>query len=96
MISAGYRDYQGLVQAPGGWMMELQLMPAECYEVKKKCHDECSECRFILECAQRARKNAASKQAAIVTKPAPCSGADGPVYATATGASSSDEEDMAV
>ena len=34
--SAGYRDYQLLVKAPGaGWIIELQVIPTELYTLKR-------------------------------------------------------------
>ena len=56
--SAGYRDYQVLARGPDGWMVELQLIPAECLAVKNDLgHEEYTNYRFVLEAANRARAN---------------------------------------
>lgn len=34
--SAGYRDYQLLVQTKEGWIVELQLIPEDMYVLKEK------------------------------------------------------------
>ena len=57
--SAGYRDYQLLVRSPNGWMVELQIIPAEFLGVKTDGHEEYDKYRFVLEAAGRARASAA-------------------------------------
>lgn len=57
-LSAGYRDFQLLVRSKDGWIVELQLIPAQTLEVKSQFgHSEYTEFRFILECARRARNH---------------------------------------
>lgn len=54
--SAGYRDYQVLVQTKEGWIMELQLIPKAMYKLKSKLgHNDYTQYRFIIEAGQRAR-----------------------------------------
>lgn len=54
--SAGYRDYQVLVQTKDGWIMELQLIPKAMYTLKSKLgHNDYTQYRFIIEAGQRAR-----------------------------------------
>jgi len=35
-IASGYRDYQMLVEIDGGYLLEIQILPREMYEVKSK------------------------------------------------------------
>ena len=55
--SAGYRDVQVLVrERKGGWIVEVQVIPKEMYELKKSCgHTGYTKYRFILEACKRAR-----------------------------------------
>lgn len=54
--SAGYRDYQVIVQTKEGWIMELQLIPKAMYKLKSKLgHSDYTQYRFIIEAGQRAR-----------------------------------------
>jgi serine/threonine protein kinase len=53
--SGGYRDCQCLVRIPSGWVVELQIIPAEIYAVRKRCgHGAYKEQRFVLEARKRA------------------------------------------
>jgi len=58
--SAGYRDVQVLVrERKGGWIVEVQVIPKEMYELKKRCgHAGYTKYRFILEACKRARRGA--------------------------------------
>lgn len=54
--SAGYRDYQLLVQTKGGWIVELQLIPEGMYVLKEKLgHTDYVQYRFIVEAGHRVR-----------------------------------------
>ena len=55
--SAGYRDCQILVREPKhGWIVEIQIIPAQMYEVKNSCgHAGYAKYRFILEACKRAK-----------------------------------------
>jgi hypothetical protein len=54
--SAGYRDYQMLVQVPSGWIMELQIIPGDLYELKRELgHKHYTAFRFLIEAGIRAR-----------------------------------------
>ena len=52
--SGGYRDCQCLVRVPSGWVVELQLIPGEIYDLRKQCgHAAYKEQRFVLEARKR-------------------------------------------
>ena len=55
--SAGYRDVQVLVREPsGGWIVEIQVIPKEMYELKRSCgHSGYTKYRFVLEACKRAK-----------------------------------------
>ena len=54
--SAGYRDYQVLVQTAEGWIVELQLIPEAMHTLKNTLgHTEYVQYRYIIEAAHRAR-----------------------------------------
>ena len=61
--SAGYRDVQVLVREPGGgWIVEIQVIPKEMYELKKSCgHSGYTKYRFVLEACKRAKVRQAAK-----------------------------------
>ena len=62
--SAGYRDYQVLVQTNEGWIMEIQLIPKAMYKLKTKLgHADYVQYRFIIEAGRRARAAAAGASA---------------------------------
>ena len=55
--SAGYRDYQVLVQTTDGWIVELQLIPEGMYTLKSTLgHADYAKYRFIVEAGKRARE----------------------------------------
>jgi hypothetical protein len=57
--SAGYRDYQLLVRIDHGWLVEIQVIPEEMYEIKQKLgHSDYTQNRFNIEAIDRAAKNA--------------------------------------
>lgn len=53
--SAGYRDYQMILQTTGEkWLFEVQVIPEEMLNLKNELgHDDYTEYRFLLEAAQR-------------------------------------------
>lgn len=54
--SAGYRDYQLLVQTKEGWIVELQLIPEGMHVLKEKLgHADYVQYRFIVEAGHRVR-----------------------------------------
>ena len=58
--TAGYRDVQLLVREPKGkWIVEVQVIPQEMYELKNK--DGYTKYRFIFEACKRAIKQQASR-----------------------------------
>jgi hypothetical protein len=55
--SAGYRDYQILVQLNSGWLMEIQVIPSELYTLKRELgHKDYTAFRFLIEAGIRSRK----------------------------------------
>lgn len=53
---AGYRDYQLLIRSAAGWIVELQVIPAETYKLKSELgHSSYAKYRFIVDAARRAR-----------------------------------------
>jgi hypothetical protein len=58
--TAGYRDVQLLVREPKGkWIVEVQVIPQEMYELKNK--DGYTKYRFIFEACKRAKKQQTSR-----------------------------------
>jgi hypothetical protein len=54
--SAGHRDYQLLVATASGWLVEIQILPEEMYEIKQSIgHSDYTEYRYIIEVLNRAR-----------------------------------------
>jgi serine/threonine protein kinase len=54
--SAGYRDYQILVQVPSGWMLEVQIIPSQLYTLKRELgHKDYTAFRFLIEAGIRSR-----------------------------------------
>lgn len=52
--SAGYRDYQLVLRTPDGWLVEVQIIPAEMLKLKSALgHADYTEYRFFLEVARR-------------------------------------------
>jgi hypothetical protein len=48
--SGGYRDFQCLVRDASGWVVELQIVSADMFEISKQCsHIAYSEHRFVYE-----------------------------------------------
>lgn len=79
--SAGYRDYQIVVRARGGWLVELQIIPEAMYTLKSSLgHADYTEFRFIIE--------ARNRNMAAVT--------DSSAVAAATDGSSSDDSELSL
>lgn len=54
--SAGYRDVQVLVKTAAGWIIELQIIPVEMYDLKNRLgHQDYTKYRLILEAGKRSR-----------------------------------------
>lgn len=52
--SAGYRDYQMIVETPAGWLVEVQVIPEEMHALKHELgHVNYVQYRGILEAARR-------------------------------------------
>jgi hypothetical protein len=48
--SGGYRDCQCLVRTASGWVVELQLIPREVFNIRNRCgHSSYKEQRFVIE-----------------------------------------------
>ena len=54
--SAGYRDFQLLLRTPDGWLVELQVIPAQMHQLKERLgHTDYTKFRFIIEAGKRIR-----------------------------------------
>lgn len=62
--SAGYRDVQLLVKTAAGWIVELQIIPSEIYQLKNSLgHQDYMKYRLIVEAGKRSRSAAGAKSA---------------------------------
>eukprot|EP00729_Bicosta_minor_P026385 gene26385-3729_t len=64
-MSGGYRDYQIILEAAGGYLLELQVIPEEMHALKKKLgHKNYTTFRFLREANERALKKGILKGSA--------------------------------
>ena len=55
--SAGYRDFQLVVRTPDNWLIEIQIIPKEMYDLKETLgHRDYTKYRHTVEAMKRARE----------------------------------------